>query len=333
MELGEQSVIEMAHRFGISTPIPPYPSIHIGAASVYPIEMVAAYSAFATLGSRSTPMAILRVENQRGDVLWAPEPTRVAVMSPEEAWLMVDMMRDVVRRGTAAGSVGSVFRIPAGGKTGTTNDGTDVWFIGYTSDLVAGVWMGLDKPQKIKSNAQGGVLAAPAWTAFMTQVYRRKPAPPDWPRPASLVTREVDVTTNTLWTPGCAGVMATETFIPGTEPYQTCLVPITPDSTGLYPLYPDTGAAASHAPPGSVPSAYPSGGARVVPGAAPIPRPARQPNTRDTSFFPLSGRDSGFFPPSRPARPSRDTSRLVFPRRDTTVIPRDPVRPPVTPQR
>ena len=60
---------------------------------------------------------------------------------------------------------------PAGGKTGTTNDGTNVWFIGYTSDLVAGVWMGFDRPQKIKANAQGGILAAPAWTAFMNEVY------------------------------------------------------------------------------------------------------------------------------------------------------------------
>ncbi len=75
-------------------------------------------------------------------------------------------------------------RFPSGGKTGTTNDYTDVWYIGFTGDLVAGVWIGLDKPERIMSNAQGGRLAAPAWTAFMTEVYRRKPPPPDWPRPA-----------------------------------------------------------------------------------------------------------------------------------------------------
>src|SRR4051812_28710439 len=174
MELGEQSVIDMARRFGISTPIPAYPSIHIGSADVYPIEMIAAYSAFANLGVRSTPTAIVRVENSKGQVLWEPRPVKAQVLSPEEAWIMVSIMKDVVQRGTAAGSVGSVFRIPAGGKTGTTNDGADVWFIGYTADLVAGVWMGMDSPQKIKANAQGGILAAPAWTAFMTEVYRRK---------------------------------------------------------------------------------------------------------------------------------------------------------------
>jgi penicillin-binding protein 1A len=105
MELGEASVIDEARKFGITSTIPPYPSIHIGAASVYPIEMVAAYSAFATLGTRSAPTAIVRVENQKGDVLWAPTPQRTAVLSPEEAWLMVDMMKDVVRRGTAASAV------------------------------------------------------------------------------------------------------------------------------------------------------------------------------------------------------------------------------------
>lgn len=156
MELGEQSVIDMARRFGISTPIPPYPSIHIGAAGTIPIEMVAAYTTFANLGTRSTPQGIVRVENAKGDILWTPDVSRVAVLSPEEAWLMVSVMKDVVRRGTAAGSVGSVFKYPAGGKTGTTNDYSDVWYIGYTSDLVAGLWMGFDKPAKIINNAQGG---------------------------------------------------------------------------------------------------------------------------------------------------------------------------------
>ena len=308
MELGEASVIDEARKLGLTTPIPPYPSIHIGAAAVYPIELVAAYSAFATLGTRSTPIAITRVENQKGDVLWAPTPQRTAVLSPEEAWLMVDMMKDVIRRGTAAGTVGSVFHLPAGGKTGTTNDGTDVWFIGYTSDLVAGVWMGLDRPQKIKANAQGGVLAAPAWAAFMNQVYKRKPAPPDWPRPAGLVTQTIDITTNTLWTQGCAGVQATEYFIPGTEPTQTCAVSLAPDTSGLgTPVTPDTGNRTT--PPNSQPS-NPFSSSVVVPGAVPAPRPGR-PSPRDTS---VHTRDSLVFPRSRP----RDTSRV---RRDTTRVP------------
>jgi penicillin-binding protein 1A len=238
MELGEQTVIDMARKLGITTAIPAYPSIHIGAASVYPIEMIAAYSAFATLGTQSRPSGIVRVEDAEGKVLWEPQPVRLPALSPEEAWLMVDMMKDVVRRGTAASAVGSQFPYPAGGKTGTTNDGTDVWYIGYTTDLVAGVWIGLDKPTKIKANAQGGVLAAPAWTAFMTEVYRRKPAPPDWPRPAGIITKTVDLLTNTEWVPGCPGVPATETFISGTEPVIPCsLMPGLVPDTGVFTPY------------------------------------------------------------------------------------------------
>jgi penicillin-binding protein 1A len=245
-ELGERDVIAMARRFGISTPIPAFPSIHLGAADVYPIEMVAAYTTFATLGTRSAPYAIVRVENARGEVLWQPTPVRGVVLSPEEAWLMVDMMKDVVRRGTAAGSVGSQFSAPSGGKTGTTNDGADVWYIGYTSDLVAGVWMGMDRPRKIKSNAQGGLLAAPAWTTFMKEVYRRRAQPSDWRRPENIVVRTIDRSNGLLENPYCPReLVATEYFISGTEPLQACQEhneynAFPPDSIGapLRPLAP-----------------------------------------------------------------------------------------------
>lgn len=224
MELGPENVIDEARRFGITTPIHPYPSIYIGSEDVYPIELVAAYTAFANLGPRTTPMAITRVENAKGDVLWEPAPTQTPVLSPQEAWLMVDMMKDVVQHGTAYGSVWSAgFHLPAGGKTGTTNDGNDVWYIGYTADLVAGVWMGMDRPVKIMRDAQGGRLAAPAWTSFMTEVYRRKPAPPDWPQPEGLLAREIDKTTGMLRNGYCPlPIVYTEWYIPGTEPVREC---------------------------------------------------------------------------------------------------------------
>ena len=335
MELGEQTVIDMGRKLGLSTPIPPYPSIHIGAADVYPIEMVAAYSTFATLGMQARATGITRVENAQGEVLWAPEPIRVPVLSPEEAWLMVDMMKDVVRRGTAAGAVGSVFSIPSGGKTGTTNDYTDVWYIGYTSDLVAGVWMGFDKPERIMPNAQGGRLAAPAWTAFMTEVYRRKPAPPDWPRPAGIVTKTVDLLSNTEWMPGCPGAAATEYFIAGTEPTVPCsLMPgLSPtDTSGFSTLSPAPGSpggngTATLPPPrdtqlSTMPST-PMG--RVVPGAAPIPR-ATQPRDTAGTFritpTPLPA-------PTRDTNARRDTShvRVDSVRRGGVTIKRDTTRP------
>jgi len=222
MAVGTDAVISMARRFGISTPIPPYPSIFIGSADVYPYEMIGSYSVFANLGLRTTPHAIVRVENADGKVVWQPPIKREAVLTPEESWLMVSMMKDVIVRGTAARVWGSGFQVPAGGKTGTTNDGADVWFIGYTADLVAGVWMGFDRPTKIKANAQGGELASPAWSAFMTEVYRRKPKPPDWPRPDGLVVREIDAVTGQLATSACTGNVVTEFFVEGTEPRHTC---------------------------------------------------------------------------------------------------------------
>jgi penicillin-binding protein 1A len=223
MELGEQQVTDMARRFGITTPIPPYPSIHIGSAEVYPVQLVAAYTTFANRGVRTEPNAIVRVEDREGNVLWQPDRNGIAVLAPGEAWIMVSMLKDVVLRGTAAASVwGAGFRYPSGGKTGTTNDGADVWYVGFTADLVAGVWMGFDRPKKIMSNAQGGRLAAPAYTAFMTEVYRRRPAPPDWPMPYSVVAREVDSVTGLLATPTCVEHAYTEYFLTGTEPVLTC---------------------------------------------------------------------------------------------------------------
>ncbi len=308
MELGEQTIINEARNFGITTPIPPYPSIHIGAADVYPIELISAYTAFANLGVRATPNAIIRVENQKGEILWQPTPTRTQVLSPEEAWLMVDMMKDVVRRGTAAGSVwGAGFHYPAGGKTGTTNDGTNVWFIGYTADLVAGAWMGFDRPQKIKDNAQGGVLAAPAWTAFMTDVYRRRPAPPDWPKPVSIVTREIDISSGLLQTPYCPRSLVTsEFYISGTEPTRDCDKHLAYGTPGYAPI--DT--LSTIPPAGGVQTPIRVTPPRIQPGYEPVPNQPRNPTVFDTTRRPP---------------PPRDTTRRDTVRRDTA---QSPVRPP-----
>jgi penicillin-binding protein 1A len=223
MELGESSVVEMAREFGLTTRIPPFPSIALGSADVYPLEMISAYTAFANLGWRVAPNPILKVQTLDGRTLYEAKPERVQVMGREEAWIMVDMMKDVVRRGSGAVIARSGFSIPTAGKTGTTNDHTDVWYVGYTTDLVAGVWMGFDQPKRIKDNAQGGVLAAPAWLAFMREVYERKPAPPDWPRPLGILSVEIDPATGLRAGPGCwSDSVRVEYFIPGTEPQTEC---------------------------------------------------------------------------------------------------------------
>jgi penicillin-binding protein 1A len=267
----------MARRMGLTTPIPPVPSIAIGAADVYPIEMVAAYTTFATLGERVQANGILRVEDDGGNVVWEAKPRQVRVLSRDEAWLMVDVMKDVVRRGTAARVWASGFHIPAGGKTGTTNDYADVWFIGYTSDMVAGVWLGFDQPQKIMSNAQGGRLAAPAWLAFMNEVYQRRTAPPDWPRPEDILVRQIDKTTGMLRNPFCPdSVVVTEYFIPGTEPTGECTV-----HTPFGIQSPMDSAAANMSRPFNQPGRPPRRDSlRPVPNPFDIPKsPPRRPDT------------------------------------------------------
>ena len=253
MSLGEESVAAMARRFGLSTPMPPYPSLHIGSADVYPLEMIAAYTVFASSGIRTRPTGIVRVENSKGEVLFQPAPVRTAVLTNGEAWLMTDMLRDVVRRGTASRAVASL-KVPSGGKTGTTNDGADVWFIGFTPDLVAGVWMGLDRPRTIMRNAQGGELAAPAWTAFMNEVYRRRPVSAEFAGPGGLISVAVDRLTGYRAGPLCpADRITVDFFIAGTEPTQEC------DGTLMGPMGDSL----------KIDSAF------VLPTGQPIPKPKR----------------------------------------------------------
>jgi penicillin-binding protein 1A len=326
LEVGVQRVIEMARRFGITTPIPGYPSIFLGAADVVPLEMVASYSTFATLGTQTAPQAIVRVETSQGQVLWAPEPARVPVLSQEEAWLMVSVLRDVVRRGTAASSVGSRVSVPAGGKTGTTNDGTDVWYVGFTPDVVAGVWMGFDRPRRIRANAQGGQLAAPAWSSFVNEIYRRRPAPRDWVMPPGIVARTVDVGTGLLATDFCPrDVVATEFFIQGTDPIYECS-----EHLGNYYYQPDTLGIGAYPPTGYPP--YPPVGTIDTT----RPRPADTLGRRPSTVFPR--RDSLgriIEPPVRPdtLRPPAGTPPATPPTTPPATPPTVPpvVRPPGTP--
>jgi penicillin-binding protein 1A len=250
LQIGEKAVRGEALRYGISTYVPEVPSMFIGAASVIPLEMVSAFTGFATLGVRASPVGIVRVEDENGDIVWQPQVRRDRVMDVEPAWLLTNALADVVKHGTAYPSVWKQgFRIPSGGKTGTTNDGTDVWYIGFTPELVTGVWIGLDQPQKIKAWAAGGLLAAPAWTTFMKEVYERRPAPGDWPRPSGLVMRDIDNTTGYRFTPLCPSQARDfEWFLPGTEPTEYC--PVHSQLFGHRPdaRVPDRPGASPHAP-------------------------------------------------------------------------------------
>jgi penicillin-binding protein 2D len=229
MRLGMDSIIDVARRFGITTPIAPYPSSAIGASAVRPIELVSAYEAFATLGTITQPQMLLRIDDRTGREVWAAPPPAVTVaVDSNVAFIVRNMMSDVVDRGTA-----SIVRrilppqVLAAGKTGTTNDNTDLWFIGCTPQLVAGVWLGFDTPQTIMPGAAGGLLAAPIWAQFMAAATAQDTAATDslapdsaeWSPPSTVVAAELDRQTGTLadsTTP--PDQRYTEYFLPGTEP-------------------------------------------------------------------------------------------------------------------
>ena len=222
LQLGMDSVIAMARRLGLDSPIAPYPSSAIGASVVRPVDLVAVYAAFANLGSRVEPRYVTRIEDRLGRTVWSPPPTGLELaLDPRVAFIVRDMMRDVVERGTAQ----SVRRelpdtIPAAGKTGTTNDNTDVWFIGMTPDLVGGVWLGFDQPRSIMPGAGGGSLAAPIWAQMMSRWYAGR-TPGAWAPPAGLVVAELDRATGLLATAETpADRRYTEYFLDGTEPLE-----------------------------------------------------------------------------------------------------------------
>ena len=261
MELGVDAVVDEARRYGISTQVPAVPSMFIGSASVIPLEMVSAYTAPATLGVRAAPFAVVRVEDADGKVLWQQQPRRERVMSTDQAYVLNDMLRDVLRYGTGAGAVKrSGLDLPVGGKSGTTNDYTDVWFVGFTHELVAGFWMGFDTPQTIKSNAQGGTLVAPAWASFMKEVYERRPSSGDWVRPTGMVQREIDVTSGKLATPYCPpAVRRWEVFAPNAIPTEFC------------PLHTGPGSAPAAAPRAAAVAPAPADGGQKPPKPPPHP--------------------------------------------------------------
>src|ERR1035437_579034 len=221
MNYGADSIIALARRFGINTPIVPYPASAIGASEVQPLDFIAAYTAFGSLGTPMVPRFVYRVDDRSGKTLWSQGVASLPpALDPQVAFILRDMMRDVVDRGTAT----SVRRylppsVPVAGKTGTTDDNTDVWFVGVTPDIVVGVWLGFDKPRSIAEHGvAAGSLGAPGFAQMLAQAGYKHPGS-IWEAPSGLVTAELDRHTGKLAdasTP--AGRRYTEYFLAGTEP-------------------------------------------------------------------------------------------------------------------
>jgi len=222
-EVGMGPVVRTARELGISNDLSEYPSTALGAAEVRPIDLVTAYAAFSNGGYQVRPHFVQRVEDRNGRVLWEARPERRQVVDPAAAYVLTTILQDVVERGTATAVRGAGFRGAAAGKTGTTNDNADVWFVGYTPELVGGVWIGFDQPKRIIAQATGGRLAAPVWGRIMGRVYRDRPAPEAWSRPAGVRSEEVERGTGALVTANCPAQRATYTeYFVGSPPVNTC---------------------------------------------------------------------------------------------------------------
>jgi penicillin-binding protein 1A len=222
-EIGLQPVVSTARQLGLAGDIDQVPSTALGVAEVRPIELVRAYGAFANGGTLVEPHFIRRVEDRHGRVVWQASPRSDRILDPAAAFVLTSMLRDVVDRGTGTAARIGGYRGPAAGKTGTTNDAADVWFIGYTPELVGGVWIGMDERKTIVRGASGGTLAAPVWGRIMGRVYQSRPTPAAWSPPSGVNTAEVDRVTGSIVGDGCPpqGPTYTEYFL-GRVPMATC---------------------------------------------------------------------------------------------------------------
>ena len=210
-EVGIDAVARTAGELGITSEIPNLPATALGAAEVRPIELVTAYAAFTNGGRRVEPHFIRRIVDRYGRTVWSASPSSAQVIDPAAAFILTSMMRDVVDRGTGTAVRAAGFRGAAAGKTGTTNDAADIWFVGYTPELVGGVWIGLDRRATIVRGASGGTLAAPIWGRVMRRVYADRPEPEEWQPPSGVSTAQVVRGTGEVENPECPSGAGTYT--------------------------------------------------------------------------------------------------------------------------
>jgi 1A family penicillin-binding protein len=176
--VGPERVVEMARRLGIHSTLGPYPSIALGASDVTLLELATAYGTIANYGIRVEPTFVKSIEEPGGRVLYRHTVQPVPAVSPSDAYIIIQMMQNVVNRGTGRILRRLGYNAPVAGKTGTTNDNTDAWFTGFTPDLVTSVWVGFDSKKagrklvgrKTRRQITGGSGAAPIWTTFMKEV-------------------------------------------------------------------------------------------------------------------------------------------------------------------
>ena len=223
-EVGVKRVSDIAHRLGVQSPLPAVPSLSLGAAEVTPLEVAYAFSTLANNGVRARPLAVKQVMDADSQVREKRDIKVDKVLTPQFAFIMNHLLRGVLDRGTGDVARRWGFTRPAAGKTGSTNDLKDAWFVGYTPDLLAVVWVGFDN--KAKLGLSGAQAALPIWTEFMKRATAGTPVT-DFVVPPGIKIVEIDPLSGQLATPNCSYVIR-EAFLEGEEPIKTCpLHPVT----------------------------------------------------------------------------------------------------------
>ena len=217
---GYGKVVDLAHRAGINEEVLPTPSMAIGAYVATPLEMAGAYTVFANEGVRVQPTFLSLVKEPGGRVMLDQKPEKKPVLDPRVNAVLVDMLQEVMRSGTAAGVRGRGFIVPAAGKTGT--DPTNGWFAGFTSDLLCIVWVGFDDNRPLQ--IEGAKSALPVWTEFMKRAItlRQYSNPKPFVAPEGVVTVAIDPQSGLRASPSCPQRPSEQAYIAGTEPTAFC---------------------------------------------------------------------------------------------------------------
>ncbi|UCD55953.1 MAG: hypothetical protein JSV16_08825, partial [Candidatus Hydrogenedentota bacterium] len=213
-QLGVTPVIGLAHRMGIKSYLQPNLSLALGSTGLTPLEITSAYATFANNGIYREPVSILKVVGPDGETIEEKQPRETIALSEQTAYIMTTLMEGVIRRGT--GRAAKALGRPAAGKTGTTDDCTDAWFIGYTPQLVTGVWIGYDDMRSLGEKQTGGRVVAPIWTSFMKAALADKPVE-DFRVPPDIEFVEVEASSGLLPPRGCVNKL-TQAFQKDTAP-------------------------------------------------------------------------------------------------------------------
>jgi penicillin-binding protein 1A len=286
---GLNHVHDLANALGIGEAMPDLPVAFLGAFETTLKDLTAAYTVFPNLGVLRTPHLVTRVVDRAGRIVWEAHHDEKRVLDPGTAWLTSSILQQVMKSGTAAKAEALGWKKPGGGKTGTTNDFFDAWFVGYTSSVTCGVWVGLDQPQTILEKGYGSALALPIWVDFMQQLPEKTYAAAALEPPGELAKVQLCSTSGLRATTGCeeAGTAYDAALPAARVPGQACAVhparqsqlvtaPVTnaPPPAGSIATGPATAVPAAVPPATNMP-AFPAATPRtnlpVAPAAAPAP--------------------------------------------------------------